>query len=466
MLQGKRATVVGLAREGLDLVRFLARVGARVHVTDQKPAAQLHDERMRLAGVEATYRFGGHAPEDVAGADVVFASPGVPPEHGLLQEARRRGVPVSSLVQLFFELCPAPIVGITGSAGKTTTTSLAGEIFRAAGRDVFVGGNIGRPLLGELDRITPASWVVLELSSFQLEPLRRSPQVAVVTNVTANHLDRHPSMEAYWEAKGHILAHQGPADWAVLNADDVWASRYQPRGRALHFSLERRVHGAYLDGDRLMLHERPLLTVADIPLRGRHNLANVLAAAAAASAAGVESESIAAATRVFRGVPHRLQLVLEREGVRFYDDSIATAPERSIAALRAFDEPVVLLAGGRDKHLPMHEWARLIVARARHVVLLGEMSDLVADAIRQADPAYAAVSRAGSMDEAVRQAADVARPGDVVLLSPGGTSFDLYRDFEERGADFARAVHALPSPARRPVPLPASETGARRGGTA
>jgi UDP-N-acetylmuramoylalanine--D-glutamate ligase len=436
--------VIGLAREGLDLTRFLVDHGGSVVVTDQKPAHELGEAVTELAThSNVELHLGGHSLSDLDAADVVYASPGVPPEHHLLQAAAERGIQRSSLVELFFALCPAPILGVTGSAGKSTTTSLIGDMFGAAGRDVFVGGNIGRPLLGRLAEMSASSWVVMELSSFQLEPLQVSPHVALVTNVTPNHLDRHPSMEAYWAAKGQILAHQTPTDWAILNADDAWTLRYRPRGRQLRFSLEGVVEGAYLAGQKLMLLGEPLLEVADVPLRGRHNLANVLAACAAAHASGINRQAMLAAVKGFQGVPHRLQTVAERGGVRFVDDSIATAPERSIAALLAYDEPLVLLAGGRDKHLPMREWAALIARRVKHVVLLGEMSDLVADAIRATAPGYAAITRAGSMDEAVRRAADVARSGDIVLLSPGGTSYDMYRDFEERGRDFARAVHAL-----------------------
>jgi UDP-N-acetylmuramoylalanine--D-glutamate ligase len=444
LVGGKKALVIGLAREGLDLTRFLAQHGASVVITDQKTREQLHEVISQLDGVEVTYRLGGHSESDLDGIDVVYASPGVPPEHELVQAARTRKIQLSSLVELFFTLCPAPILGITGSAGKSTTTTLVGDIFAAAGRHVFVGGNIGRPLLGKLEEMSPSSWVVMELSSFQLEPLQVSPHIAVVTNVTPNHLDRHPSMQAYWEAKGQILAHQTPSDCAVLNADDAWTLRYRPKARLLRFSLDGVVEGAYLAGRQLMLLGEPLLEVSEVPLRGRHNLANVLAAAAAAHAAGIDREFTHAAVRVFKGVPHRLQTVGERNGATFVDDSIATAPERSIAALLAYDEPLVLIAGGRDKHLPMRDWASLIVRRARHVVLLGEMSPLVADALKAADGSYTAISTAASMDEAVTQAAGVARTGDVVLLSPGGTSYDMYTDFEERGRDFARAVSELP----------------------
>jgi UDP-N-acetylmuramoylalanine--D-glutamate ligase len=443
MLAGRRVLVIGLAREGVDLTRFLTRHGAEVVVSDQKSADQLTEAVAQIGDGDVTLKLGGHDASHLDGVDLVYASPGVPPEHALLLEARRRGIQLSSLVELFFALCPAPILGITGSAGKSTTTSLLGDIFAAAGRDVFVGGNIGRPLLGQLSQMTRSSWVVMELSSFQLEPLQVSPHIALITNVTPNHLDRHPTMEAYWAAKGQILAHQSPSDSAVLNADDAWTLRYRPRGRLLRFSLEGVVEGAYLAGQHLMLLGEPLLDVTDIALRGRHNLANVLAAAAAAHAAGIDRESMRAAIRAFQGVAHRLQTVAERDGVRFVDDSIATAPERSIAALQAYDEPLVLVAGGRDKHLPMQTWAALIAKRVKHVVLLGEMSDMVEAAIHDVDPTYAAISRAATMDEAVAQAARVARSGDVVLLSPGGTSYDMYQDFEERGRDFARAVAAL-----------------------
>jgi UDP-N-acetylmuramoylalanine--D-glutamate ligase len=435
--------VIGLAREGLDLARFLTTHGASVVVSDHKPAEQLAEAIAQLDGAGVVYRLAGHALSDLDGIEVVYASPGIPPDHELVRGARERGIQLSSLVELFFALCPAPILGVTGSAGKSTTTSLIGDVFAASGRTVFVGGNIGRPLLGKLEQMSASSWVVMELSSFQLEPLQVSPHIAVVTNVTPNHLDRHPTMEAYWAAKGQILAHQAPGDWAVLNADDAWTLAYRPLGRVLHFSLEGSVEGAYLAGQHLMLLGQPLVEVREVPLRGRHNLANVLAASSAAHAAGIDRDAMRQAIRAFQGVPHRLQTVSERDGVRFVDDSIATAPERSIAALQAYDEPLVLIAGGRDKHLPMGEWAALITRRVKHVVLLGEMSDLVDHALRAADRHYTSVSRAASMAEAVAQAASAAHSGDVVLLSPGGTSYDMYRDFEERGRDFARAVQEL-----------------------
>ena len=433
--------MIGLAREGLDLSKFLIEHGATVRVTDRKSEQDLK-EAVEQLGTEVELRLGGHAISDLDDVDVVYASPGVPPEHELLEAARQRGIRISSLIELFFALCPAPIVGITGSAGKSTTTSLIGEIFQAAQRDVFVGGNIGRPLLGQLHNMSERSWVVLELSSFQLEPLQASPHVAVITNVTPNHLDRHPSMEAYWAAKGQILAHQAPTDCAVLNADDMWSQRYRAHGRTLRFSLEGSVEGAYLAGEQLMLLGEPLLRASEVPLRGRHNLANVLAACAAAHAAGVPREAMLAGIAAFQGVPHRLQSVGEWHGVdvrRRLDRHRAGALDRGPAR--------VSRAAGADRRR-----ARQAPADARLGTPDRAAGQARGAAGRDERPrrrragrtaGFATISRASSMQEAVRQAADAAQSGDVVLLSPGGTSYDMYSDFEARGDDFARVVRSL-----------------------
>jgi UDP-N-acetylmuramoylalanine--D-glutamate ligase len=449
-LAGQRAVVVGLAREGTDLVRFLAGEGADVRATDRRSGADLADALAALDGVPASYRLGGHPLEILDGADVVYLSPGVPPELPLAAEARERGLRLSSATELFLERCPAPIVGITGSSGKTTTTALSGEIFARAGRRVFVGGNIGVPLLGRLGDIDPDAWVVLELSSFQLEPLRRSPHVAAITNITPNHLDRHPSMEAYAAAKYQIVAHQQATDWAVLNAEDPWLAEAPGRGRRLGFRLDAPpidFEGAYVDGEWLVVRRDGAATRlaprAALRLRGRHNLANALCASAIACAAGLGPPAVEAALRSFTGVPHRLEVVAEVGGVQYVNDSIATSPERSIAALESFDVPIVLLAGGRDKHLPWERWARVVGQRVRHLVLLGEAADLIADAARVHGAATIPQHRVETLDAAVALAGDLARPGDVVLLSPGCTSYDQFQNFEERGARFRTAVRTL-----------------------
>lgn len=448
--QGKRVSVIGLAREGTDLARFLVAEGARVLVNDARPAEALAGRVAELDGLPVEYVLGGHPLDPTLDADLLYVSPGVPPELPLLEEARRRGIPISSGTRLFFERCPVPIVGITGSSGKTTTTTLVGRIFEQAGRRTLVGGNIGVPLLGRLGEITPEHWVVLELSSFQLEPLDVSPHISAITNITPNHLDRHPSMEAYTAAKAQILAHQRAEDWAVLNGDDSGSSGLRPNGQVLRFSLQRQVEGTYLDpadGQTLVLardgRRQTICQRREIQAPGLHNVANVLTACAVASAAGIDVEAMRAAVRSFTGVRHRLELIAELDGVRYVNDSIATAPERSMAGLAVYaGTPVVLLAGGRDKHLPMDAWGRQIAETARAVVTFGEMAADVAKAVRAGGLPANRIHEAGTVDQAVAIARRVAAPGDVVLLSPGGTSYDQYNDFEERGDHFAAVVRA------------------------
>jgi UDP-N-acetylmuramoylalanine--D-glutamate ligase len=442
---GRRVTVVGLAREGVSLVRFLAGVGAEVTANDHAPAERLTKTMESLAGVPVRYVLGGHPDEIFRDVEAVFVSPGVPQELDFLQQARRRGTPLSSETQLFFELCRGKLVGITGSSGKTTTTTLVGEMLRGAGVPSLVGGNIGVPLLERLDQIGPEDWVVLEMSSFQLETLPYSPGIGSILNVTPNHLDRHGDMDRYVAAKWNMLSHQRPEDWAIVSADDPVTSSLDPVGRRLSFSLERRVEGSYLEGDRIVLRRgttvETVCEVGDVQLRGRHNLFNVAAASAIASAVGVPAEAMRAAVRDFRGVPHRLEVVGLVEGVTYCNDSIATAPERSIASMRSFDEPIVLIAGGRDKHLPMGEWGELIRRRVRALVLLGEATPLIERAVLQASgPDLPPIHKVATMAEAVETAAAAAEAGDVVLLAPGGTSFDQFNDFEERGDVFRRCV--------------------------
>ena len=453
-LRGKRATVVGLGREGRDLAAFLANEGADVLVTDAHPAEALAEQVASLPVRPFRFALGGHPLDECLDADVLFVSPGVPPEIPLLVEARRRGLPISSATALFFERCPAPIVGITGSSGKTTTTALTGRIFEAAGRTTHVGGNIGVPMLGRLREIRPSDSVILELSSFQLQPLRVSPHIAAITNVTPNHLDRHASMEEYRDAKATIVAHQQDGDRAILNADDPISRQIAaPRGR-LCFSLERPVEGAYLAGDELVLghddRRETICRVTELRIPGRHNVANTLTACLLASAAGIGTAAMRTAIEGFRGVSHRLELVTEIVGVRYVNDSIATAPERSLAALAAFaGQPLLLLAGGRDKHLPMEEWGRQIAQGVRELILFGEAAPLVEQAARAGGMPPERIHQAGTVRQAVELAHGLAHEGDVVLLSPGGTSYDQYRDFEERGADFAAAARSLGMEVRR-----------------
>lgn len=479
-LRGLKATIIGAAREGTALARYLALCGAYVTLSDNKPAQTFGD---RLAGLEelgVRLVLGAQPAELLSDTDVLFLSPGVPPTARIVQLARERGMAISSEPRLFTQLCAAPVVGITGSSGKTTTTTLAGQMYAADGRRTWVGGNIGQPLIERLAEDEPPDVAVMELSSFQLELFsptyqgegveeRRSqasrvisldgwsPHIAAVTNITPNHLDRHPSMEDYVRCKSYILAYQRPDDWAVLNLDDAVTRGLATRtvGRVLYFSLERPVdEGAFLRDADLVLRfggrERVLCQRGELKLRGRHNVANVLCAACCAAAGDVGPDAMHAVATTFRGVAHRLEVVRVWRDVTFVNDSIATSPERAIAALRAYSEPLVLLAGGRDKHLPWDEWADLVLERVRVVVAFGEAVPIIERALQEARDRHGGSSSAktelycvASLEEAVKLAANLAQPGEVVLLSPGGTSFDAFADFEERGRRFAEWVAAL-----------------------
>lgn len=500
--KGKKVTVLGLAREGTALTRYLARQGAQVTATDLKDSVALQKTLDELAdlsrqtstpprssggGVDAAatrsvrYVLGGHPPE-VLNCDVLFVSPGVPLDAPILVEARRRGLIMSSEARLFSRLCPATILGVTGSSGKTTTVTLAARMLEAGGKRVHLGGNIGNPLLSELLQIQSGDWVVMELSSFQLDffgpvldaepygdlvspagagpsagplfpPGGWSPPVAAVLNVTPNHLDRHPTMEAYVAAKRKIVRYQKAQDYAVLGWDDPVARGFAGLcpGQVAFFSLRERVaEGAYLKGDTLTLvraeGETAVCSRSDLLLRGLHNVANVLAACAMVASVDVPVQAMAEVARTFAGVEHRLELVREWEGVRYYNDSIATAPERAIAALNSFVEPIVLLAGGRDKHLPWDAWAASVQRKVAHVITFGEAAALIERALGGLDPRCGrapTIHRAEDLAHAVQLAQQLAQPGQVVLFSPGGTSFDAFRDYTERGEAFKHLVHRL-----------------------
>jgi len=481
-LAGKRIVVLGLARQGMALVRFLAQAGAEVTVSDLQNKAALAGPLAELEGLPMRYVLGSHPSGLLKGADLLCLSGGVPVDIPIVEEARKRGVPLSNDAQVFLERCPAPVIGITGSAGKTTTTALTGEMCRAAGSTraasarTWVGGNIGNPLIADLDNIRPADWVVMELSSFQLEVMTMSPHIAAVLNITPNHLDRHKTMEAYIAAKRHIVAYQKPEDLALLGYDDANARSLalDTAAHLLWFSGGAEVEeGAFRTNGALTLRsggtDRLICHTSEVRLRGRHNLLNVLAASVLAGVAGVPVEAMGQVATTFTGVEHRLELVRERNGVSWYDDSIATAPERTLAALRSFEEPIVLLAGGRDKQLPWDEFAAEALCRVRHLVTFGEAGPMIARVVEEewrgqgnageytrgtgrrgwVHPGdketrrLEGITQAETLEEAVEVVARLAQAGDVVLLSPGGTGFDAFRDFAERGDRFKELVRGL-----------------------
>lgn len=449
-LAGRRVLILGMARQGLAMARFCAAVGAHVVVSDLRPADQLQDELHQLADLTLEMVLGAHPFSLLEQCDLVSVSGSVPLDSSFVQEARARKLPLTNDSREFIRRCRAKTtLGITGSAGKTTTTSLVGDMGKLSGQTTWVGGNIGRPLLPVVHNIDENDLVIQELSSFQLDLWDASPHIAGVLNVTPNHLDRHKTMARYTAAKANILRFQTDSDVAILSADDPGSAGLAPlaAGSIIWFGLDQAVdrgttirnnHVVWRDGER----EMSILPIDQIPLPGHHNLLNVLAASALASAAGIEAGVQREAIRRFKGVPHRLEAVREINRVRYINDSIATAPERALAALASFSEPLVLLAGGRDKNMVWDNWAKIVAERVDVIILFGALSAALREKLAAAGRT-ARVFKAEDLAAAVALAHDKGHPGSIVLLSPGGTSYDSYKDFEERGQHFRDLVLSL-----------------------
>ena len=445
--EGKRVLVYSLGIEGRDLAALFVRVGAHVVMSDTRTEAQLVEAKAAApAGVERVVC--GQPLLDPAGFDLLAVSQSVLRHDPAVVRARELGIEVTSQMRLFLQLCRGRVIGITGASGKSTTTALTGAMAAAAGVQHIVGGNIGQALLGRLDEISEAATVVLEISHTQLQYTDRSPAIAAITNVTPNHLDQF-SWDAYVGLKRHILEYQRPGDTAILNADDHTSRALvaDVRGQLARTSLliQPDGDGAWLDRGvitcRRGKQKREIIDRGAIRLRGDHNVANVTMACAIANAAGWPDAAIRSAAATFSGVPHRLEVVGQALAATWVNDSIATSPERTMAGLNAFTEPVVLLLGGRDKNLPMDGLRELAGQRCRAVVTFGEAGVLFFQAM--AGSVHDRL-RVATLEEAVAAATEIVRPGDVVLLSPGGTSFDAYPNFESRGERFRQLVRAIP----------------------
>ncbi len=449
--------VIGLARQGKALVRYLVERGAHVVLTDLKSAAELQDEMAELKELQFEYELGEHPLTLLEGTEALFLSGGVPADIPLAVEARLRGIEVSNDGQLFLTETPATVIGITGSAGKTTTTSLVARMaeiaFRGTKRSVWLGGNIGRPLLIDLEHMKSGDIAVMELSSFQLELMSSSPDIAAILNLTPDHLDRHGTMENYVQAKKRILTFQETGDWAVLNHDDpaAWDVHFDVKGRLIGFGEvdPGTEEAAFIEGKKLMLRfggeQREICDVRDLRLRGKHNQLNLLAACALSAPAGVHTEAMSKVATTFEGVPHRLQFVRSVAGAAWYNDSIATTPARALAAVYAFDEPIILLLGGQDKALPWEPFFKEVLGRVDHIVLFGEVGPRFAGLIRSFEDldGAASIELAQGLDEAISIASALIKPGMVVLLSPGCTSFDEFENYEARGERFTALVGTL-----------------------
>jgi len=455
--QGKKVLILGAARQGLATLRYLLKNGASLTVNDIQPAEEFKDLVDKLKDQGIRWVFGEHPLSLLNDVDLIIVSGGIPLTLPILIEAVRRGIPLTNDSQLFLQSVKAKTIGITGSAGKTTTTALVGEIAKRSligDQKAWVGGNIGNPLIEHLDEIRATDLVVMELSSFQLELMSLSPQVAAILNITPNHLDRHENMQAYIQAKTQILRFQSAEDSAILNCEDATTMELAPmvRGRLVTFGhLPCGDHAsAYLEDEKLVYAEAGkkivLMHRGEIGLRGEHNLMNALAACAIAVAAGLPPEAIHTGIGAVQSIPHRLEWVREWRGINWYNDSIATAPERTMAALRAFDQPILLLLGGRDKNLPWDELAALIHEKVDKVVLFGEAADLIEKAISgvRTGEYPRIIIKCEKFNTAVMKTAEIAEKGDTILLSPGCTSFDEFRDFAARGERFIQLVKELP----------------------
>ena len=444
----ERVLVIGLGRSGRASIEVLGSRVAAIFATDENPA---FDPRSIGVPFVAPADLGGVLPSVTA----AVLSPGIPLNGDLVRRVQSAGVPVFSEVEVAYRICQAPIVAVTGTKGKTTTTALIGAIFKAAGKTTHVGGNIGNALIHETAIAGPDDWVIAEVSSFQLESIRSfKPRISLITNISPDHLDRYFSMDEYAEAKFRIVANQGPSDTFVGNLDDeriaalgVGDDAVRVKARARWFALEpHRTTALYLRNNETIVYAPPtgdprpieIMRVADIPMRGKHNVENVLGAILVSLCAGLDRAAIAQAVRDFQPLHHRLEPAGEHAGVHYIDDSKATNPGSVIAALRSFDRPIVLIAGGKAKGTDFAELGKVISSRTKAIVLMGEAADDIAKTVKRAK-----IARAASMEEAVGIAAALASAGDIVLLSPGCASFDMFLSAEDRGEKFSAAVAKL-----------------------
>ncbi len=454
LVRGKRVAFIGAGVSHKTLIREFVGLGAKVTLCDRKDSLEAfgdYAETLRELGVSLS--LGETYMDGFQGQDIILRTPGFEFYQKPLQDAIAAGTLVTSEVELFFDFCPCEIVAVTGSDGKTTTTTLISEFFKAAGRRVHLGGNIGAALLPMLPDVRPDDVAVAELSSFQLISMKKSPKVAVVTNVTPNHLDHHKDMQEYIDAKRNILLYQDSGCRAVLGFENEVTRGMQAdcKGQQVWFTRLRETdNGAFLRDDGMLCMAEngvvtPFLDRKDVKLRGLHNIENLLAAAAAVWGR-VPVEAIQKVGSTFTGVEHRIEPVRVLDGVTYYNDSIASSPTRTIAGLRSFDQKILLIAGGYDKKIPYEPLAPEILAHVKVLVLMGATGPRIEQAVR-ALPEFAAsgleILHAGSMEEAVALARDAARPGDVVSLSPASASFDLYPNFEVRGRHYKQIVNSL-----------------------
>ena len=453
-VKGKTVAFIGIGTSNLPLIKLFADKGARVLACDRKDFEALGENGVKAKEYGAELILGDGYLNDIE-ADVVFRSPGTPFYKEELTKLRECGTVLTSEMEVFFDLCPCHTIAVTGSDGKTTTTTIISEILKAAGKTVHLGGNIGKPLLPEIESVRPDDFAVVELSSFQLISMRKGPDVAVVTNLAPNHLDIHKDMQEYVDAKRNIVLHQNAFSKAVLNRDNEIADGFSAdvRGRLAHFSVKEKLYnGAYLDGTKIVYSDygkvTEIMDFRDIKIPGMHNVENYLAAVSAVwGLVGVDD--IVHVAKTFGGVAHRAEFVREVKGVKYYNDSIASSPTRTaLGTLSLYDEKIIIIAGGYDKHIPYEPLGPVINSKVKTLILLGATAPKIEAAVKGADnydPAAINIINVTNMEEAVAAAAREAREGDIVSLSPASASFGLYKNFEERGNHFKAIVNGLES---------------------
>ena len=444
-LRGKQIAVMGLGVSNRPLVRLLLRYGCTVTGCDRTPREKVDQEVLDLEQLGCTLRLGDTYLENVT-ADLVFRTPGMHPANPALEQLRAGGAKITSEMEVFFELCPCTVIAVTGSDGKTTTTTLISEMLKAAGKKVWLGGNIGTPLLPVCDQIAPEDFAVVELSSFQLMDMERSPHIAVITNLAPNHLDVHKDMQEYVDAKKNIYNFQKENDRLVLNADNALTAPLQGNGATRYFArVGKTDNGVCLDGDMICRDGVPVLDKKTILLPGEHNVENYMAAILAVEGL-VEDETVRHVAATFGGVEHRIELVRVKDGVKFYNDSIASSPSRTIAGLRSFKEKVLLIAGGYDKHIPYDVMGDDVCEHVKILFVNGATGGQIRAAVENAPkytPGCPEIVDCADFTDAVQKAAAAANEGDIVLMSPASAAFDQFKNFMERGKYFKKLVMEL-----------------------
>ncbi|OGY26875.1 MAG: UDP-N-acetylmuramoylalanine--D-glutamate ligase [Candidatus Woykebacteria bacterium RBG_16_43_9] len=451
-LKNKKIAVIGAGIEGISTVNYLSKKGAEVFLLDKKNKSEIDKETLaKIYELSVKTGFGKNYLNSLSSFDVIFRSPGVRPDLPQLSEAKDFGVEVTSQTKLFFDLCNAPIVGVTGTKGKGTTSTLIYEILKSAGKKPFLGGNIGNPPLDFIERVTSDSIVVLELSSFQLIDLEKSPHIAVVLMVTSEHLDWHENTKEYIKAKESVIKYQDEDDFVVINRDYANSKRLGERSKATKYYLstkEKVDKGAYIDHDFIVSVTDGWTTIAsvdEIQIPGTHNLQNIAAAVAVAGVLEVPSEKVAQAVKSFRGLPHRLEFVARVDGVAYYNDSASTIPETTVAAINAFKEPKVVILGGASKHSDFAGLGEKIVkSNVKAVILIGEEAEKIRKAILSVGEFSGRIIEGlTNMEDIIQKAKKLSKPGDVVLLSPACASFGMFKNYLDRGDQFKEAIKPL-----------------------